>query len=183
MAYCLYTHVASLRTYLYKAFLQSFSVFLIIAATFVEWERRHDLQIKQFFYCITCPTCKPNYIRQTGKIRASVRFHNLQICHPNLRQTLLSKHLDICVNVKLNPFSFYNCRRDNEDYGEVLEKRFRKTFKAKLNPKGITPFIHNNNVTSHYAMVSLLSYIWGMMILEQWYKYFIIFLRKVCIFD
>lgn len=88
---------------------------------------------RNLFYCITCPTCKENYIGQTGKLSARVRVHKQQIRHPHLRQIPLSEHVDICANGKFKIFPFYKCRRDDEEYRKVLEKRFIKTFKAKLN--------------------------------------------------
>ena len=84
-------------------------------------------------YCITCPTCKENYIGQTGDLSDRVRVHKQQIRHPNLRKIPLSAHLDRCASGKFKIFPFYKSPRNDPDYRKAMERHFISKFHPKLN--------------------------------------------------
>lgn len=87
-------------------------------------------------YCATCPTCKENYIGQTGDhLFDRVRVHKQQIRDPSVRNTPCSKHFDNCGKGHFRIFPFFKIFMDSKAFRIAKEDYFIKKFKPLLNRK------------------------------------------------
>lgn len=93
---------------------------------------------ENLIYCATCPTCKENYIGQTGDhLFDRVRVHKQQIKDPSVRNTPCSEHFDKCGNGQFRIFPFFKIFMDSKvkAFRIAKEDHFIKKFKPLLNRK------------------------------------------------
>lgn len=76
-------------------------------------------------YCVICPTCKKNYIRQTGKLNSRVCVHKQQIKDPSVRNTPCCEHFAECGGGKFKIIP-------NSNESEILRLAKENHFIKKL---------------------------------------------------
>ena len=88
-------------------------------------------------YVIICPTCKEEYIGETGagktKLRDRVRVHREQINHPEYQTANIAGHLRECGKGSFKIFPFLQMRSDSTELRRSYEHKFQLQFKTKLN--------------------------------------------------
>ena len=92
---------------------------------------------KNLIYVVICPTCKEEYIGETGigdsKLRDRVRVYRQHIRQPEYEKLKVEKHLRTCGKGNFKIFPFFQLRTNDTDPRREYESYFIKKYKTKLN--------------------------------------------------
>ena len=93
-----------------------------------------NCKTQNLIYCITCLSCKENYIGETNNsLCQRTRIHRQHIRQEEYRKIPLSKHLEVCSGGTFKIFPFYKCKRIDSQFRKTMEQYFIKKFSPKLN--------------------------------------------------
>ena len=92
---------------------------------------------RNLIYVVICPTCKEEYIGETGigdsKLRDRVRIYRQHIRQPEHEKLKVEKHLRTCGKGNFTIFPFRQLRSNDTDLQRENEDYFIKKYKTKLN--------------------------------------------------
>ena len=91
-------------------------------------ERRTNMscKTKDLIYVLICPTCKEEYIGETGiQLSSRMNLHRSQMTNPNYGILNVSRHLNDCGNNNFLVFPFIKCNKNCHIYREETEKHWR----------------------------------------------------------
>ena len=88
-------------------------------------------------YVVICPTCKEEYIGETGinatNLRKRVTIYRQHIKQPEYQMLKVEEHLRECGKGEFKIFPFYQLKTQDTALRRSLEEDFIKKFKTKLN--------------------------------------------------
>ena len=92
---------------------------------------------RNHIYVVICPTCKKEYIGETGigdsKLRDRVRIYRQHIRQPEHEKLKVEKHLRTCGKGNFTIFPFLQFRSNDTDLRREYEDCFIEKYKTKLN--------------------------------------------------
>ena len=92
---------------------------------------------RNLIYVVICPTCKEEYIGETGigdfKVRDRVKIYWQHIRQPEHEKLKVKKHLRTCSKGNFTIFPFLKLRSNDTDLRREYEDYFIKKYKTKLN--------------------------------------------------
>ena len=92
---------------------------------------------RSFIYVVICPTCKEEYIDETGigdsKIRDRVRIYRQHIRQREHEKIKVEKHLRTCGKGNFIIFPFLQLRSNDTDLRREYEDYFIRKYTTKLN--------------------------------------------------
>ena len=92
---------------------------------------------RSFIYVVICPTCKEEYIDETGigdsKIRDRVRIYRQHIRQREYEKIKVEKHLRTCGKGNFIIFPFLQLRSNDTDLRREYEDYFIRKYTTKLN--------------------------------------------------
>ena len=94
--------------------------------TILKRNEKMTCKSRDLIYCLICPTCKEEYIGETGSpLNIRMNLHRNQIEVPEYRNLPCSKHLYFCGKSKFNIFPFFKCKSNSNIFREAAEKHFQ----------------------------------------------------------
>ncbi|KAL5255370.1 hypothetical protein ACHWQZ_G014702 [Mnemiopsis leidyi] len=97
--------------------------------------RRTNMNCKtrDLIYMLICPTCKKEYIGETGiQLNSRMNLHRNQMNNPQYRILNVSKHLNYCGNNNFKVFPFLKCHQNCYINREETEKHWRNIVQPEL---------------------------------------------------
>ena len=98
---------------------------------------RMDCNSSNFIYVVICPTCKEEYIGETGGdktlLRNRVTLYRQHIKDPKYEKLPVERHLRECGKGNFKIFPFLQLNRRDITLRKTMEQKFIKKFKPKLN--------------------------------------------------
>lgn len=96
--------------------------------------RQMTCKIRDIVYLIVCPTCKTEYIGETGdQLNERMNTHRSQMTHERYRFLRCSKHFHECGKDHFLIYPFYSCRREDPTFRLKKEQEFINLVKPGLN--------------------------------------------------
>ena len=98
---------------------------------------RMDCNSSNLIYVVICPTCKEEYIGETGMnktaLRNRVTLYRQHINDPKYEMLKVEKHLRECGKGNFKIFPFLQLRQQDTTLRRTMEQKFIKKFKTRLN--------------------------------------------------
>ena len=94
--------------------------------TTLKRNEKMNCKSQDLIYCLICPTCKEEYIGETGiPLHKRMNLHRNQIEIEEYRNLPCSKHLYTCGKTKFKIFPFFKCKSNNNIFRHAAEKHFQ----------------------------------------------------------